>query len=527
MARWTGGYLVDVTFPDQTIATATPAWMSVLAVLNGQPPLELDRPLTWVELGCGSGLIGTVAAAACPNVTVWGCDINPAHIERARRLARRAGLDNCTFEEASFAEIAANHDRGPKQADVIVVAGVFSWITAENQQRVVDIIADRLAPGGLVYLTYSATPGAAPTTPLRAAINGQLVDDPRPLLDAMPDAVELFYALLDAGLPALPIETTADPTRTSMAQLLPEYIAHEYFTPVFRSSMFADVADLLAEARCTYVGPAAFGGHILNFNVGPGFADLVAGTGDVRMRETIRDLSIPGGGRHDLFRRGLAPVNPFERQQWLDGLRVVTLDRAAPNGDVAFDLPAGRTTIGSDMFRAVTASLAEGPRSVRDVRQLPVFADKEPDDALATVCLLMRDGYAAPELPGWEAGGGRASCRRLNRALIEDNRRGGNRSVLAAPAVGADVQVEYFQTLVIGAVWDGVGRTVDAITDHILAVLEQQGRSALADGKPVEGEPARQIVSGHVERTLPRIGGVFTELGICEPGEGEGILDRG
>ena len=88
MTAWSDGYVVDVPYLESAFPELTPAWLSMTSVLNGQPPLDTKRPLTYVELGCGNGLSSCVVAATCPQLEVWACDFNPAHVERARRARR-------------------------------------------------------------------------------------------------------------------------------------------------------------------------------------------------------------------------------------------------------------------------------------------------------------------------------------------------------------------------------------------------------------------------------------------------------
>ena len=81
---WNDGYVVDVPYVEQVFREMTPPWLSLTSVLNLQPPLDTTRPFTYLELGCGRGLTATIVAATNPSATVWACDFNPAHVERAR-----------------------------------------------------------------------------------------------------------------------------------------------------------------------------------------------------------------------------------------------------------------------------------------------------------------------------------------------------------------------------------------------------------------------------------------------------------
>src|SRR4051794_7865699 len=76
---WNDGYVTDVPYTEPMISDLCPAWLSMISVLNGQPPLDPKRQLVWADLGCGSGLSACMVAATNPNIKVWGFDFNPAH----------------------------------------------------------------------------------------------------------------------------------------------------------------------------------------------------------------------------------------------------------------------------------------------------------------------------------------------------------------------------------------------------------------------------------------------------------------
>lgn len=69
-------------------------------------------------------------------------------------FADRAGLDNCRFVEASFADIASDAGLGSDDVDVVVINGVYSWISAANQRQIAEVIRQRLRPGGFAFVMY-------------------------------------------------------------------------------------------------------------------------------------------------------------------------------------------------------------------------------------------------------------------------------------------------------------------------------------------------------------------------------------
>lgn len=109
-----------------------------------------------LDLACGQGA-GAVWLAR-RGLDVWGFDISPVAVGRARDLARRSGVDDrCHF---GVADLDDGLPAGPP-ADVI--------LCHRFRDRGLDrAIGERLAPGGLLAIAVLSEVGAAPG-PFRAA----------------------------------------------------------------------------------------------------------------------------------------------------------------------------------------------------------------------------------------------------------------------------------------------------------------------------------------------------------------------
>ena len=138
-------------------------------------------------------------AATRADAEVWGIDFNPAHIARARRLAEKAGLDNLRLEDWTFASLTGAHESALPRFHYIVMHGVWSWISQENQRHIVDFIDRHLEPGGLVYVTYNALPGWNGVAPLQRMIRtlAQLQDGRSD--DRAAAALQLIKRMAGAG----------------------------------------------------------------------------------------------------------------------------------------------------------------------------------------------------------------------------------------------------------------------------------------------------------------------------------------
>jgi SAM-dependent methyltransferase len=511
--QWSDGYTVDVPFPDQVVRPALPPWLSLVSVLHGFPPLPADRPIRYLELACGTGRTSLTVGATWPNAEVWACDVNPMHVEEARRLARAAELDNVRFEEASFADVV-ERSLGPTEVDVIVIMGIFSWLTEDNQALLFDIIRERLAPGGIVCVGYSVAATSASFVPKREVLRLFAEAHQPGGAACVPEAIDFLERSL-AVLPHAGASDSNDELIASLRKMSPAYIAHDYFTSDYRPSSFADVFDAMAGARCSYVGAADPTGHVWALATGPGMAEMVAGTADVRLRETLRDLGLTRSGRTDLFRRGLA-FSPVQQQlAWAESMQFVGLDREF-DVEQKVRVIVGEVTLSEQFHLPVIDLLRKGPISVRDVRALPAFADLPFEEAMASLALLVSSGHAAPLVPAWQESDTGERARRMNMALIADNRRGYAHPFLVAPALGTEIAVEFVESLTIGHVFDGAEHSVSVLTELVMGDLIAQQRHVIEDGTEiVDDGAAREVVERRVERALGRVEGVLTRLGVC------------
>ena len=512
-SAWNDGYVVDIAYTEPIIGDLCPAHISMSAVLHAQPPLSTDRPLTWIDLGSGSGVSACMVAAANPDVEVWGCDFNPAHVERARAFAADAGLsDACSFDEASFAEVAGNDHLGPPSADVIVIHGVYSWISRANQEHIGEIVRRRLRPGGVVFVSYALPTGWSAMTPVAEALHLRAQVDGRRSDLAFTTAAQDLFRLADAGARSFPLSPFEAPAFESLRTSDPRYAAHEFLGAHFRPLMFHEVEEVMAEGRCSYLGSLEATDLLTRLGP-PELVELVGQVTDVTVRETMRDLAVQRPLRRDLFRRGLATTTVVDQEGWLRDLTVVGLDRPLVEG-VSVSVPLGTITVDTAFYRPLLALLAERPITVADL--LSMHPDLTFSDAIGSLALLVGGGYARPEVPGWRASPTVARARRLNEVLIDENRRGGDHRGLVSPATGGAIDSEHVEMLTLGALWSGHERDADGLTDHVLGELRRQRRLVRENGVLVDDEAAaRPIVRARVSSALSRIDGLLTAHGIC------------
>jgi SAM-dependent methyltransferase len=510
---WTGGYVVDVPYTEALTSDLCPAWFSMIAVLNGQPPLPTDRRLTWADVGCGNGLTACMVAAGNPNVDVWGVDFNPTHVERARHVANAVGIDNATFEEASFEAIARDDALGPHEIDVVVVHGVYSWISTENQGHIVEFIRRRLRPGGLAYIMYEVATGWAGMIPLAELLRLTVDADRRRSDLALADAVRTLLELRDRGAKYFPVGPHETNQVEKMSNADAFYAAHEYLGSHFAPLTFDAVATRMAGAHCSHLGTSDATGHMRGMWLSPEIASTFEHQPDEVAREQMFDLVVQRALRRDIYRRGKATVPGSVSEGWKRDLRLIGLDRDFKPGD-PFKVLLGEVRVDNDIYEPLVQHLRSSDLRLSDVQTIHPQLDLA--DAYAAMCLLADAGFAFPISPTSREDEAGIAARRMNEFMIAENRRGRDHLALVSPAIGSAIGSDFIELFTLGELWSGPGHDLEVLVESVLDDLERQGRRVrAADGSPIGGRnEARAVVVEAVGRTLGRMSGVLRRLGI-------------
>ena len=139
--------------------------MAFTTLCIGRSPGRAFKPKRMLELGFGQGFGLTLLAAANPDIAFEGYDFNPEHVAHARRLIHGAELSNISVSECGFEQAAARG--GDNDVDVVALHGIFSWVSRQAQDAIIEILRQRLQPDGLAYISYNCMPGWAPLAPIR------------------------------------------------------------------------------------------------------------------------------------------------------------------------------------------------------------------------------------------------------------------------------------------------------------------------------------------------------------------------
>ncbi len=488
MTGWTGGYVSDIEYSAGFYGQQAPAALDLACLVNGVEPPDTSDGFDWLELGCGQGFTAALLAAANPHGRFAATDFNPAHIARARDLARRVRLPNLTLHEAAFQELADDYAGRPPAFDFITLHGVYSWVSPENRQAIVRLIARALRPGGVVYVTYNAMPGWSPLLPLQHWLHELSLLSPERSDRRIVQALDFAGRMAAAGAGALNPGEALDHLIGLANRGEATYLAHEYLNAAWTPLFHGEVARAMAGAKLDYVGSAnlldAFPDLSFNAEQRALLAELPAG----EARETARDLFVNRRFRADLYVRGLRRLSGAGREARLRRTRLALIV-PREQAQTRLTVPLGQADLDPATYHPILDALAIGPQLIGDLLTLPGLAGRTRTDAVELAGMLTGSDQTRP-VPNRVIDPEPAG--RFNRILAQDalDAPTNRRLALAVPALGTGLDADTIDFAAYGALLETATPDPDALARALWAPIAARGEKLIENGVPVEGDAA-------------------------------------
>ena len=474
MSSWASGYVLDVGYIHGFYRELTPNLLDFTCSALGQRRSTASKPLTYCELGCGQGFSLNLLAAANPHISFHGVDFNASQIVNAEALAEDAGLANIALHNQSFEDFAAREDL--PQFDVIVLHGVYSWVSAANRRLLVEFVRRRLKAGGIAFVSYNALPGLADTLPLRQLMIEHAAQTNGPTVPRIDAAVAFATRMKEAGAGYFQRAQLGADRLDAVQDLDRGYLAHEYFNRDWTSFYHSQVASDLDEAHLTYVGSTDLLNHFEAMTLTPDQRNVLGEVKDPRFREIVRDFMTFAHFRRDVFVRGPVTLSAGEWQGfWLDQRYALTTP--ASRVPLEISLPAGEVSLLPEIYRPILAALSQGPHTGRellarpDIGGLGMLSEEEARVALVSpaalggqvrpchravvgLAILVGAGALQPCGPSPHAAA-RESTDRFNAAVLRRSRFSSALQFLASPVTGGGVAVGRTEQLMLLAMLEG------------------------------------------------------------------------
>lgn len=481
MSDWTSGYVAEVGYTYGHYAELSPERLRMAFLSAG---LLMPAIGAACELGFGQGVSANIHASA--SMAQWhGNDFIPAQAAYAQDLASASG-SGARFTEESFAEFCNNP--ALPDFDFISLHGIWSWVSHQNRETIVDFIRRKLKVGGVVYLSYNTQPGWASMVPIRhllAEHSRVMGSESQGTLGRIDSAMQFGEQLLALN-PAYARANPEVPIRYAKLKGNDRaYLAHEYFNQNWEPMPFSDVAAMLGPAKLEFACSAHLLDHADELQLSAAQQAFLKKIPHEGFRQTVRDLIVDQQFRRDYWVKGLRRIGIIEQlEQWRQ-LRVVLVK---PRAEVVLKVKGnlGEAELKAEQYSPLLDALADQQvHRVADIEQLPAVKGMALPLLLSSFRMLYAKGDIAIAQDEAVTAQVAERCRRLNAHLMNRSRAAIECLFLASPVTGTGVPVMRMDQLFLLARNAG-GKTPAEWAAGVWDILQNNREKVVKDGRVLD-----------------------------------------
>jgi SAM-dependent methyltransferase len=202
----------EIAYPSGAFPQTHPDRLAAHALLFGLSPAP-TATASVLEIGAGDGSNLIPMALTAPEGRFVGFDLAAEPVRRGNEVIAALGLRNIRLFQADILEVDRGGDLGGERFDYIIAQGVYSWVPPPVREGLMDLIGQRLAPGGVAYASFNALPGGY----IRLAIRHELLFAIR--------GVAGLTARMEAAMGALQAWPAPDPSQSAFRRAMAEEAA--------------------------------------------------------------------------------------------------------------------------------------------------------------------------------------------------------------------------------------------------------------------------------------------------------------
>ncbi len=514
MSDWTSGYVADVEYTIGYFTELNPVRFPIGLLNAGYAPPKIRNAC---ELGFGQGMSIAMHAAGQPQTKWYGDDFNPDHVLFARWLNDAAGADAVLTDE-SFEQFC-NRDDLP-MFDSIGLHGIWSWVTPQNRDIIIDFINRKLNVGGVVYCSYNVMPGWATAAPLREllAMHARMTAG-----KGMGSGEKMEAALTFMGefFDRDPLYQAANPqakAKYEQLKAMPRgYLSHEYMNSSWYPMYFNEIAEIFGEAKLEFACSASYQEAIDEIQLTAPQREWLATIDSEPFRETMKDFLRNTQFRKDYWVKGGFALPQAERIERIRDIRVI-LTTLRDQISYSATSVLGEISLVPEVYGPILDFLADyRSHSLRDIEIATQDRGLEFGQVLQAVMLLSGAGNLSFAQSDAEIAAARPRTARLNEALMGRAIQQDGITYLSSPVTGGAVAIARVDQLFLKNWMDGESDP-DRLAEPVWRILQASGHRAMKDGEVVESDEEnlniiREGAAKFVSTLLP----VFAGLEIAVP----------
>jgi len=325
---------------------------TVATLLGMSPPAVADCRV--LEVGCNDGANLIPMALVLPAAHFVGCDLSARALDEGRRTIARLGLANIRLVEEDLARLSPAYGG----FDYIIAHGVYSWVRVTVRDALFALVAERLAPNGILFVSFNVLPGSRVRQAAWEVLHRHAnhIDDPRARMDAVRRLARIIGATGNTshdGEDALRAEFAAIAARSDSA------LFHDDLALPNDPVYFTDFVAHAARFGLSYLAEADL--HTMSgAGLSPDARDFVAAQ-EPAAREQYLDFIRLRRFRQSLLRRSGATIDASKHAERIHAMYVsadaslLRAESAGKTGELANRLAPG--TLGGGAARTLLDAL--------------------------------------------------------------------------------------------------------------------------------------------------------------------------
>lgn len=485
MSNWSDGYVSEVNYTSGYYKELNPQhFIAPLLMAKIAPPKVVNA----CELGFGMGISLNIHAAAA-QAKWYATDFNPSHALFARHLASSfCDETKMLIADEPFQTFCQRDDL--PEFDYIGLHGIWSWITPENRQVIVDFIARKLKVGGVLYISYNTLPGWSSHAPLQHLLSRLYYSEQNIRQNAtqgIEASLQKTHDILQLSSGLIQQSPTLLPLAREIKDQNINYIAHEFLNQNWTPMYFAELEEMLSEAKMSFACSACYLDDYDQLLFNEEQQALMNEIQNSSMKQTIKDYLLNSRFRRDFWVKGKRQLSGVQAITVWKQQRVILM---VPVKDVSPTLSRKlSTSLNTEYLEALLALL--GDHKIHSVNELVEKLPQISEEALCQLlALLISRGEVMIAKSEEEITACYSACRQLNTQIVAELFGANSLNYFASPVTGGAVHLSEIEQLLVYCLWQNFPQ--EQWVDYVWKQMKRENKIMLRDGQKIDGEQANR-----------------------------------
>lgn len=477
---WSDGYVSDIEYTYGYYPELNPVRVDFALANYGLASAKIKNAC---ELGFGQG-VSLCVNSVHPQIKWYGTDFNPTQALFAKELSSYTH-NNPFIVDEDFKTFCARSDL--PQFEFIALHGIWSWISSANRKVIVDFLKNKLAVGGVLYVSYNTQPGWSAMIPVRDMLtihSNTMAAQGLGLVRRIDAALDFADNLMKCN----PKFKEANPQVQERLERIKKqdrhYLAHEYFNADWAPMGFAAMNALLIDAKLSYAGSANFADGVPSINFNSEQIDLIRSIEDPVFSEVIKDICVNQGFRKDYWVKGTRKLTAYERSLKISNIPIALITEVH---DIELKVMGnlGEAQLTKTIYEPLLLELRKHEKIT--IGELTMKAEKFADKAqvLEAVLVLLSKNNIAIAMTDNEVKDAQRSTSALNSHLATEAISKDEVPFLVSPVTLTGLPLSKFERLFLLALKNNC-KTPDEIGIYVWNLLAAQGQRVVKDGSTLE-----------------------------------------